>query len=79
MSLPAFFVEAILSFLPSGGSVPTDWVTSLHTIWFYMNTFAFILPMTTILTVFGIAMTFHLAIFAFRFFHWVITKIPFIG
>jgi len=78
-SLPALLLSAILSILPEGGTIPTIWTNAVYTIWSYINAFSFIVPVDTLLTCLGIAMVFHIAIFTFRLFHWLITKIPFIG
>lgn len=78
-SIPALLLSAILSLLPDGGSVPSVWTSAVYSIWSYVNQFSFVVPVDTLLTCLGIAMVFHLAIFTFRLFHWLITKIPFIG
>lgn len=69
----------MLGILPDGGTIPTQFVTAVHTIWNDINAFSFIVPVGTLLWCLGIAMSFHLAIMLFKLFHWIITKIPFIG
>jgi len=79
ISIPAYLLQALISLLPSGGSIPTEWVESIHLIWGYVNSFSFLVPVQTLLWAVGIAMVFHVSILGFKLFHWIITKIPFIG
>lgn len=79
LSLPAYLIGMIIGLLPSGASMPTEWIESVYAIWRYIEAFAFIVPVSTLLTVLGLALTFHMAIFGFKIFHWIITKIPTIG
>jgi len=79
LSIPAYFLQTIIGLLPNGGQMPSEWVSAVYTIWQYIETFSFIVPIGTLLTVLGLALTFHLAIFGFKIFHWIITKIPFVG
>lgn len=69
----------ILQTLPLGGSIPMEWTNGVYSIWAAINAFAFIVPVQMLVTALGIAMVFHLSILSFRLFHWIITKIPFIG
>jgi len=79
ISIPAFLLQALISVLPDGGEIPTEFVEGVAEIWGYINAFSFIVPIDTLLWCLGIAMFFHVAIFSFKAFHWIITKIPFIG
>jgi len=79
LSIPAFLLQAVINFIPNGNGVPAEWTSAVYSIWGYINEFSFIVPVTTLLWALGIALTFHLSIFAFRAIHWIITKIPFIG
>lgn len=79
LSIPAYILQALLGVLPTGGSVPTEWISAVSTMWGYVNAFSFIVPINTLLWALGIALTFHLAILGFKLFHWIITKIPFVG
>jgi len=79
LSLPGYLLQAIIAILPSGEPMPTPWINGVYTIWEYIESFSFIVPVSTLLTVLGLALTFHLAIFGFKAFHWIITKIPFVG
>jgi hypothetical protein len=74
-ALLAFF----LSVLPQGGTIPSQWISGVYYAWNAVNAFSFIVPVQTLAWCLGIAMVFHLSILAFKLFHWVITKIPFIG
>lgn len=79
IGLPALLINAILQVLPVGGTVPQDFVTSVYSIWGYVNEFSIVVPVQTLLTVLALAMAFHLGILVFNIIHWIITKIPFIG
>jgi len=79
LSIPAYLIQAIIGLLPAGSSAPTEWVNAVYMIWSNINAFSFIVPVNTLVWCLGIALTFHLAILLFKLFHWVITKIPFIG
>jgi hypothetical protein len=78
-SIPAYLIQAVIDILPNGGAINTEWVNGVYTIWADINAFSFIVPVSTLLSVLAIALTFHLTILGFKLFHWIITKIPFIG
>jgi len=63
----AYFV----SLLPQGSPLPSIWIADVYTIWSYINSFSFIVPVDTLLYCLGIAMTFHLFIFAWKSMHWL--------
>jgi len=79
LSIPAFLLQAVIGVLPTGQTLPTAWVSAVYTIWADINAFSFIVPVQTLLTVLTIALIFHAAVFGFKVFHWIITKIPTIG
>jgi len=79
ISIPAYLLQMLFLILPDGGTIPTEWINAVYTIWSYINAFSFIVPVDTLLWCLGIAMVFHLAILGFKVFHWIITKIPFVG
>lgn len=79
LSIPAYLLQAIVGVLPIGGTIPTQWTSAVYTIWADINAFSFIVPVNTLVLCLGIAMGFHLAILGFKLFHWIITKIPFVG
>jgi len=79
LSLPAYLIQALIGFLPPGPPFPSEWVSAVHAIWADIEAFSFIVPTDTLLWCLGIALTFHLGILGFKVFHWIITKIPFIG
>lgn len=79
ISIPAYLIQAVVNFLPAGQAVPSEWISAVHSIWSYIEAFSFILPVDVMLWCLGVALGFHLAIFGFKVFHWIITKIPFIG
>jgi len=79
LSIPAYLLQSIVSLLPDGQTIPSEWVTAVHSMWNYINAFSFIVPVTTLLWALGIAVAFHVSIIGFKIFHWIITKIPTIG
>jgi len=79
LNIPAYLIAVILSVLPAGSPAPAAWVSGVYTIWGDINAFSFIVPVNTLLFCLGIAMIFHLSILGFKVFHWIITKIPFVG
>jgi len=79
LSIPAYLLQAFIAIFPTGGTMPTDWVNGVYTVWTDINAFSFIVPVSTLLTVLSLALAFHLSILLFKVFHWVITKIPFVG
>jgi len=79
LSIPAYLIGALISILPDGGTVPQEWVSAVSSMWNYVEAFSFVVPIETLLWCLGIALTFHISILGFKLFHWIITKIPFIG
>jgi len=78
-NLPAQLLAALIALLPVGQPIPADWVAAVYSAWGYVNAFSFIVPVQTLLTCVGIAVSVEIAVLGFKFFHWIITKIPFIG
>jgi len=62
------FLSFFIGLLPSV-DFPTAITTAISTIWYYLNAVSFLLPVSTILTVLGLAITFHLAILGWRLAH----------
>lgn len=79
LSIPAYLLMVVFSLLPQGQPASPEWVSSVYLIWGYVNSFSFIVPVSTLVFCLGIAMVFHGSILAFRAMHWIITKIPFVG
>lgn len=79
LNIPAHLLSAAISLLPAGQPIPTDWIAAIYTTWSYINAFSFIVPVQTLLVCTGVAISVELALLGFKFFHWVITKIPFVG
>jgi len=47
-------------------ALPSGWTDAIVLIWGYVNAVAFLLPVQTLLTVLGIALTAHVAIFVWH-------------
>jgi len=65
------FVAFLVGLLPSGVSLPSDWVAGVYTIWSYINAFSFIVPVNVLVSCLAIAMSFHLFVFAWKGIHWL--------
>jgi len=50
---------------------PSQITTGVYFFWYYMNAASFLFPMSTLLTVLGIALTFHVTIFLWRGANWL--------
>jgi len=79
LNLPAQLLNAVIGLLPAGSPVPTEWISAVYSAWGYVNAFSFIVPVSTLLVCVGIAISIEMAVLSFKFFHWIVTKIPFIG
>jgi len=73
------FLTFMVGLIPTSFTIPQPWFDGLNLVWGYMNSFSFILPVGTLLTVLGLAIGFHLLIFFIRLVSWVLKKIPFIN
>jgi len=60
VSLVSFFV----SLLPVV-SIPTDWTSSVSLVFNYVKSFSWLIPVSSLLSVLGVAFTFHLALFGY--------------
>jgi len=76
LSLPAYLLMVVFALFPSGAPASPEWVASVYLIWAYINSFSFIVPVSTLLSCLGIAMVFHLSIFLYHALYWLIKKIP---
>jgi len=69
------FLQGIVGFLPSG-TVPTQWVSAVYSIWAYANEFSYVFPVSTLLFWLGVVLAFNVAVMVFKLFNWIIRKIP---
>jgi len=74
LSIPAFILQAFLAIIPNGGSIPTEWSSSVFLMWGYVNQFSFILPINTIVTCLGIVMTYHLTMWGWDALVWILAR-----
>lgn len=72
LNLLYYFLSFMISILPVGGTLPQSWVSSLLLMWGYAQSFSYVIPISTLLTVLSLAMTFHISIFAFRLVKWLV-------
>jgi len=62
------FVAFFVNLLPMT-AYPQSLADSIRTAWYYINALSFLLPMSTILTVLVLAMSFHVAVLLWRLAH----------
>jgi uncharacterized membrane protein YdfJ with MMPL/SSD domain len=65
------FLNFLVGLLPTGGSFPASWTSGIATVWGAVNVFSFIVPVGVLVTALGIAVTFHLFVFSWKFLHWL--------
>jgi len=46
-------------------AVPADWANALALIWGYLQSFSFLFPVATLVSVLSVALTFHLALLSY--------------
>lgn len=69
-----FLLYGIISFIVGllpAISFPVSFTTAIQATWYYVNAYSFLLPMSTILSVLGIALTFHVVLMLWRLAHLV--------
>jgi len=47
-------------------ALPTEWLAAVTLIWGYISAMSFLLPVSTLLQVLGVAMLFHITVFVFN-------------
>lgn len=72
-------VEALVSILPSGGSLPASVTSTFQTLYAMLWGFDFIIPIGDLLICLGIALAWEAFLFIWGLIHWVLKKIPFLG
>lgn len=75
LSLPYYLLKSIINIIPVGGGVPNEYINALHTMWGYLQTLAFIIPVETILWCIGIMFAFELGVLLFQGFVWILAHI----
>jgi len=65
------FLNFLVGLLPAGATFPPSWLAAVNTIWGYINSFSFIIPVDVMLYCLGVAFTFHLFVFAWKALHWI--------
>jgi len=68
------FINFLIGFLPVG-SLPPQITTALTYFVGVINSFNFLFPIDTLITVLGISISFELAVVFFHFINWVYHKI----
>ena len=76
LSIPYFILSAVINIIPTGGGVPVEFTTAIHTIWGYIQSFSFIVPISTLLWCLGITLAFEFGVFTFQAFNWLLKKLP---
>lgn len=68
-----YFLYGVISVLPNGGVFPPEFLSSLNTIWNAMSLFSLVVPVSTLLSVLGLAMVWHLFVWVWNTMHWIIS------
>jgi len=74
-----YVVRAIFSILPRGGVFPTQFTDGISTLWYYVRSFDFIVPVDAIVQCLGIALGWIAFRLFWDLFHWIIKKIPWLS
>jgi len=75
LSIPYFIISAIINIIPNGGGVPIEFISSVHNIWGYMQSFSFIVPLSTLLWCLGITLAFEAGVLLWQMFNWLLQRI----
>jgi len=76
LGLVFIFINFILNALPTGGTLPTGFTSSISQIFTWIRSFDFIFPLSAISICLPIAFAWILFVFSWDFIHWVFRKIP---
>jgi len=76
LTIPYYILNALISIIPTGAGIPSEFVSAVHSIWGYMESFAFIVPISTLLWCLTITLTFEAGVFVFQAFNWLLKKLP---
>jgi len=68
-------ITYMVNVLPDSTPLPAAFASGVTTIWSYVNSFSFLVPLSALQVCLAIALTFHGAILGFKFFHWIIGKL----
>lgn len=74
MSIPFYLVRSLINIIPAGGGVPSEFTSALHTMWGYVQSFSFILPVNTILWCIGVTIAFEVGIFLWGATNWLLKR-----
>lgn len=72
-------IGVLIDILPNSVGLPEGAQVAFTTMMGFMYTFDFILPISTIITILGIAMAFHASMFAFKGITWLLQKFPLVN
>jgi len=81
--IPGFFLSIFLVMLQFFVNLfpvvayPTQITSAVNFIWGYINAVNFLFPVSTLLTILGLALTYHVAVFLWRASNWLYAHIPF--
>lgn len=69
------FLLGLFILLPEG-HLPSDLTDSIGYFWAIFNSFSYIIPVSTVLTVLALVLSFELVLLLWSMVHWIIRKIP---
>jgi len=79
ITIAYFLLNGIFSIFPSSSGFPTDVDTAVSAIGGYLGILDPLVPISTMLTIITLIITFELAVFAFKGIKWIFSHIPLIG
>jgi len=74
LSIPYFIIKGLIGIIPTGSGVPVEFTNAIYTMWSYVQNFAFIIPISTILWCLGIILTFELGLFTWHATNWLLKR-----
>lgn len=78
-----YFVQLIIAMmlvlLPTGSPLPDGAREGIGTIWMWLRSLDFILPLTALGICIPIAFSWFLFLFSWKFIHWILRKLPFLN
>jgi len=70
--------NGLIALLPASAGLPSGFSTAFSWIFGFLWNFDYLVPVSTILTLLGLAFTFEAAVLVWKIIHWLIAKIPFL-
>lgn len=79
ITIAYYVLSLIISIFPSSTGFPSDVDTAVSSIGGYLGILDPLVPISTMLTILTLIITFELTVFAFKGMKWLFSHVPFIG